>query len=110
MNDTQDLKVARHFDSIAETYADSYKNNSFFSYYFDRRLELVFNFLEKCDNAKILDVGCGPGMMAEYCARRGFDFFGIDISEKMIDKCINDFGQHGSNHFSVGKKIGRAHV
>lgn len=102
-NSTSDLKVAQHFDSIAETYADSYTNNSFFSYFFNRRLKIVFNFLENCNRATVLDVGCGPGMMAKHSIERNFEFFGIDISEKMIDACINQFGHLNSTHFSVGK-------
>jgi ubiquinone/menaquinone biosynthesis C-methylase UbiE len=102
-NSASDLKVAQHFDSIAETYADSYTNNSFFSYFFDRRLQIVFDFLENCNRATVLDVGCGAGMMAKYSIERNFEFFGVDISEKMIETCIDRFGHLSSTHFSVGK-------
>jgi ubiquinone/menaquinone biosynthesis C-methylase UbiE len=98
-----DRKVAEHFDAIAGGYADNYANDSFFSYYFQRRLKIVFNFLKNYDRATVLDVGCGPGMMAKYSLERGFDFYGIDISEKMIDACIDRFGSTNSTHFSVGK-------
>jgi glycosyltransferase involved in cell wall biosynthesis/2-polyprenyl-3-methyl-5-hydroxy-6-metoxy-1,4-benzoquinol methylase len=35
-------------------------------------------------DAKILDVGCGPGWVTEYFARLGYDMTGIDISEGLI--------------------------
>lgn len=102
-NPTTDQQVSIHFDSVAEGYANAYKDGSFFSYFFNRRLEIILDSLNKYDHATILDVGCGPGMMAEYSIKKGFEFFGIDISEKMIDECINNFGHATSTHFSVGK-------
>jgi glycosyltransferase involved in cell wall biosynthesis/2-polyprenyl-3-methyl-5-hydroxy-6-metoxy-1,4-benzoquinol methylase len=35
-------------------------------------------------DAKILDVGCGPGWVSEYFARIGYDMTGIDISDDLI--------------------------
>ncbi len=102
-NSNADQIVAQHFDSMAGGYANTYKDGSFFSYFFNRRLEIVLGSLNKYDHATILDVGCGPGMMAEYSIEKGFEFFGIDISEKMIKECINNFGYASSTHFSVGK-------
>jgi ubiquinone/menaquinone biosynthesis C-methylase UbiE len=100
---TQDHKVASHFDSISESYAQHYTNGSFFSYYFEQRLKIVFDFLEDFNHVKVLDVGCGPGMMAEYFIKRCFEFYGIDISENMINSCVKKFGHLDSMHFSVGK-------
>ncbi len=102
-NPNLDQQVANHFDEMAEHYANSYSDGSFFSYFFNRRLEIVLDALSKYDRATILDIGCGPGMMAEYSIQRGFEFYGTDISEKMIGECINKFGDSQSTHFSVGK-------
>jgi ubiquinone/menaquinone biosynthesis C-methylase UbiE len=103
INSKTDQRTAQLFDSVAAGYANGYKNGSFFSYYFNRRLEIVLDSLRNYEQAKILDVGCGPGMMAEQSIERGFEFFGIDISEKMIGECIKNFGHVSSVHFSVGK-------
>jgi 2-polyprenyl-3-methyl-5-hydroxy-6-metoxy-1,4-benzoquinol methylase/glycosyltransferase involved in cell wall biosynthesis len=35
-------------------------------------------------DAKILDVGCGPGWVSEYFARLGYDVTGVDISAELI--------------------------
>ncbi|GBO51721.1 hypothetical protein APA_1564 [Pseudanabaena sp. lw0831] len=102
-NSNTDQIVAQHFDESARYYSTAYKDGSFFSYFFNQRLEIIFDSLNKYDRATILDVGCGPGMMAEYCIEKGFEFFGIDISEKMIEECVNNFGHASSTHFSVGK-------
>lgn len=36
---------------------------------------------------KILDVGCGSGLLTQLLMGRGYDTIGIDISEKAIEKC-----------------------
>jgi 2-polyprenyl-3-methyl-5-hydroxy-6-metoxy-1,4-benzoquinol methylase len=35
-------------------------------------------------DARILDVGCGPGWVTEYFARLGYEMTGIDISDGLI--------------------------
>ncbi|MEE3716402.1 methyltransferase domain-containing protein [Tumidithrix elongata RA019] len=102
-NSNIDEKVAQHFDSIAGIYANNYSNETTYAYFFNQRLKIVSSFLDSCDRATVLDVGCGPGMMAKHALERGFDFYGIDISGKMIDTCIEKYGQTNSTHFSVGK-------
>src|SRR3954462_3152045 len=36
-------------------------------------------------NAKILDVGCGNGVISRHLGRLGFNVLGIDVSEKTIE-------------------------
>ncbi len=98
-----DWRVAQHFDKTAGGYANAYTDGSFFSYFFNKRLDIVLDSFQNYDHARILDIGCGPGMMAEYSIERDFEFFGIDISERMISECISKFGHNNSTHFSVGK-------
>ncbi|MFM2330511.1 MAG: hypothetical protein RLZZ26_18 [Candidatus Parcubacteria bacterium] len=37
------------------------------------------------ENARVLDVGCGSGVKAEYLVAHGFAVVGIDISDKLLD-------------------------
>ena len=40
------------------------------------------------NNAKILDLGSGPGNHALFFKNKGFDVLCLDISEKMLEKCM----------------------
>lgn len=45
-------------------------------------------FLKQLPNsAEILDIGCGVGTHSKYFQLKGFNTFGIDISEEMIKQC-----------------------
>ncbi|WP_048152020.1 class I SAM-dependent methyltransferase [Methanolacinia paynteri] len=44
----------------------------------------IFDRLGK-ENAKILDLGCGPGLYCEMFAKAGHDITGVDLSKRSID-------------------------
>ena len=48
--------------------------------------DFICNLITK-DNAKILEIGCGPGNITKYLLskRPDFDIFGIDIAPNMIE-------------------------
>lgn len=49
----------------------------------DRHVELIVNRLPS--RARILDLGCGPGLYTQRLARRGFDCTGVDFSPASIE-------------------------
>ena len=54
---------------------------------------------------RILDAGCGDGVHALVLKNElsiGFDYIGVDISEKAIDACCNRVGADDRFSFSVG--------
>lgn len=54
--------------------------------------ELLFDILNKCGtkkSTKILDIGAGTGRFVIPFSKMGFDTYGIDISQKMLDVIIN---------------------
>ena len=47
------------------------------------------------DGARVLDIGCGTGLLALVCARRGAQVTGIDISPLMLDIARQKMKQAG---------------
>lgn len=52
-----------------------------------RKIELVLNLLEEHENGKILDIGCGDGMISSLLAKRTkAEIYGVDISSTAVRK------------------------
>jgi len=69
------VTAVRVYDKIAEKYSKTFQNPSDF-------IDKFISFLPR--NAKVLDVGCGPGQDTNYMFRKGLNVEGIDLSETMI--------------------------
>jgi ubiquinone/menaquinone biosynthesis C-methylase UbiE len=99
-------KVIRHFDGSAPFYGDSYRGDSAGSHFFQTRQKIIMSLLSNLSGGALLDIGCGPGLMAEPCGNQGFTYCGIDISERMIAECRHRPGKPQSASFLVGKMQG----
>ena len=53
-----------------------------------KRVDFIAGVLEQSlpKGARILDVGCGNGVISRHLGRMGFNVLGIDVSEKTIEK------------------------
>ncbi|MDP3794618.1 MAG: class I SAM-dependent methyltransferase [bacterium] len=75
--DENELAIST-YNKIARRYADSYSGDA-------RDMPYVDQFLSRLSiGAKILDVGCGPGVLVRYISNKGYQCEGIDLSEEMI--------------------------
>ncbi len=84
--ESSDRAVQQFFDTEAGGYATKHYQRhagSFIGIRQDRILELV-DELELPDGARVLDAGCGPGLLAVELARRGFEVHGLDFSAGML--------------------------
>lgn len=93
---------ATPFDDWATTYAHIYGDCTHSSYFFRRRKELVISVLAEEPPGKILDVGCGPGLMATPAIEQGHRFHGMDISRAMVAECQRQFPGSTLATFSTG--------
>ncbi|HSX57830.1 MAG TPA: class I SAM-dependent methyltransferase [Candidatus Saccharimonadales bacterium] len=74
------------WDNVSDEYEDTsflrkdglYPANSF-------RYELILDFLKSQPKGKILDAGCGPGLMTRTLQKHGWEVTACDYSEGMIE-------------------------
>lgn len=51
---------------------------------------------------KVLDLGCGNGRLYQVLAEKSIEYYGLDLSENLIDVAKETFGQQENLHWSVG--------
>ena len=98
---SQQGTVTTHFDRIAREYGSKYEGVSVPAHSFRIRRQRVYEMLEGVEG-KVLDIGCGPGIMVAWLLSNKLEVYGIDIAEDMIDVCQELFGDKTGAHFSVG--------
>ena len=76
--------LTEHFDKRAAVYGKDYRSCDYrFKWSFLQRQGLVLKWTRRLTDQKILDVGCGPGILTEFLASRNF-LVGLDLSSKML--------------------------
>lgn len=87
---TRDDVVSARYENAATVsdYAASYEGSGPSARYFHSRMHVVDEALRACPSGRLLDVGCGPGMLVRHLLdTRPGDFYitGCDRSATMID-------------------------
>jgi ubiquinone/menaquinone biosynthesis C-methylase UbiE len=88
-NRKQTIKNA--YDIASKKYAET----CFYELYnkpLDKKLYDLF-FERVVNKGQVLEIGCGPGEIANYLKMKGVDIIGIDLSDKMVEiaKSLNPF-------------------
>jgi ubiquinone/menaquinone biosynthesis C-methylase UbiE len=89
------------FDAINASWLPRYDADTPGGYALRVRKQRVIELLDK-RGGNLLDVGCGAGVMAQDAVTRGFRFWGLDGSPKMIEVCRATFARRPETHFLVG--------
>lgn len=106
-NKDQDKEVEKYFSTYSNAY---YKENyeekikNCYSYSHIVRKNHINKMIDLKDG-KIVDIGCGPGVITYNLLLRGYEVWGIDISEAMINEARKKIEQtefKDTAHFSVG--------
>lgn len=77
-------EVQNHFAGAVE-YAQLYEQSSSCARFFNERLRIVMEVVGKVPTrGKVLDLGCGPGILLSRMTSTGLEPFGVDCSPAMI--------------------------
>jgi ubiquinone/menaquinone biosynthesis C-methylase UbiE len=80
--------VEAGYDQMAEKFSGTRK-------YFWRGFEFIPEFVQ--DGDRILDFGCGNGRMLEILNNKKIEYYGVDISQKLIDLAQKKYANSGIN-------------
>jgi ubiquinone/menaquinone biosynthesis C-methylase UbiE len=80
----EERAVVDVFERAAPHYLGNYDRRDPEGAAFVVRRRRVAAMLDRVTAGPVLDVGCGPGIMAAEVRRRGFDYVGVDASPEMI--------------------------
>lgn len=82
------MDAVEFHDSIVEIFNNNYKKKQSFIERYIIWTHILDKYIpSKNKNVKILDAGCGTGVLSFYLAEKGFEVTGIDGSKKMIEFC-----------------------
>jgi ubiquinone/menaquinone biosynthesis C-methylase UbiE len=84
-----------------KAYARLYEGDTVDAHYFNSRLRIVLDMIQGLNQGKVLDVGCGPGVMARHLIDRKWKIVGLDLSPAMIRECVESIGLTAAN-FTCG--------
>jgi ubiquinone/menaquinone biosynthesis C-methylase UbiE len=95
--------VVQSFQDQAADYLERYDPRTTAGHSFSIRKQRVLELLGAIPHGVALDIGCGPGVLAAELVDRRYDYYGVDIAQKMIDVCRARFPQIDPARFSVGR-------
>src|SRR5205823_12415101 len=98
---------AAFVDQRAEDYDREYADPTAGGYALRIRREKVLRLFDQ-SGGKVLDVGCGPGAMAQQLVNRGCTFWGVDPAAKMLEICRRRFSTDRRAHCPQGGAARRA--
>lgn len=79
------METEEYYGKIAKTYdATCYPNKAGFITGNEFRKRIVEGMLKNIEKGKVLDAGCGTGIMFPYLEKEGYSYDACDISEEML--------------------------
>ena len=92
--------VTDHFDGVADTYAAKYRGWTADGHSFRIRERRVYEMFDQ-QGGKVLDIGCGPGIVTEWLLNQDCEVHGVDVAPQMIEICEGRFGHNPRAQFKV---------
>lgn len=88
--------VKEYFDSLSSDYQNAYeldKNDPIRTYIFNERKKIVLDLIGQ-QKGRLIDIGCGPGVMTKELLKKDFSVYNIDISPLMIERAKQGLSAH----------------
>lgn len=86
-------RVGSYFDSISSYWQDIYSAGNLEGEIYRHRQAVALAWIDELalpTGARVLDVGCGAGLMMVELARRGYAVDGIDMSDAMVERALRN--------------------
>jgi len=97
----------KHFDKTSTQYKGEYNRKTTYGYSFRVRRGKVLSLIQNGSRGdKVLDVGCGPGIMVKDILSKGYEITCIDPAPQMISLIKKDFGSNSNVSAEVGDVYG----
>jgi ubiquinone/menaquinone biosynthesis C-methylase UbiE len=102
INESHKHTIKKFFEATNTHWTKVYEENtenSIYKYAFIKRRELVKNIINAHTDGKhikILDAGCGSGMVTRMLSEEGHDVIGIDITETLVRETSNKLLSFGN--------------
>lgn len=85
------LNSKKTFDIQAEKY-----DKTFYGQHARKNYKYISNELNYLKEGNILDIGCGTGELLYMINKKGLNLYGIDLSDKMIEKAKKKLQNHAN--------------
>jgi ubiquinone/menaquinone biosynthesis C-methylase UbiE len=92
-----DQRVQDYF-ADAQSYAGAYYGTTPTAHFFMTRLQKVLELIGDVRGKRVLDAGCGPGILGSYLVDENYAYFGLDLSKEMINEAHNRIGSSAPHH------------
>ena len=75
------INMTQLYSTLANIYHEMYQH--IFDY--DKEFDFYDSILKSNNSQKILEIGCGSGMLARRFLKNGYDYLGLDLFNEMLD-------------------------
>lgn len=93
-------KTLKHFNETAADYNDSSDGKFVHAMY-----QALVEEINHVGGGKLLDIGCGNGNLFGLVTNENLSFYGIDLSEKMIEQAKASFSEVAKLYVSDAEKL-----
>jgi len=76
-----ETKMTQLYSTLANVYHEMYQH--IFDY--DKEYDFYDTLLKRYNRRKILEIGCGTGMLARRFLKGGYEYLGLDLFSEMLD-------------------------